>query len=770
MKKKGSEEVGDFKRSKHENQIASLLQKMQERKKTKRLSAENNFKRTQRVIRSQQKAKKEPVSLEKDKPPVIVKKKTEKGEKQSIDKEINKDQSKTRIKAPTEKFLSFQKSMEKSNAKKIKKNDEDSSKRFSLIELKEDCSKSEKGNESRNRKPNPKYELYLSKLQKVVTQSDTEKRKSTNSLISKSSKLVKSESNLKTNDLESKKKNEEKQDDKNLSIPAKKERKEKPKEIPIDPLKDVVIEKRKRIPNSKYLNTVLKNCPGKSDDNLAKTKQSNVVEESENIIKTNSEVKKDDKKVELTSKRLRVPNKKYEVTTEPPSKAKNKDNKREISTKDENRKLVSSSEKNVVSEQKTPVKIINKETNSKDHKEILQKAEFAIKRVRVPNKKYETFTQPPPEANVKNKERKNLNEDEIRQLISSSEKEVGKEKKLPDKTSLNETKCRDKNIIKSNIVTSSRVRVPNKKFAAIDSQPKVSVEDGLNRKEDEKKQLQSSTKKVVVNSISKNSEVASKRNRVPNPKYSDSIPDKVSNLKLSKVDKLEDEICPITNGTNKPTVPSKSSRSKTPTSKFSEYKKSLEIAEKELVSEPLTKKDKSNNIVKNDENKNSKSNFSSIVPSKPKIKEVESQRKQYMDAILQSHYAKIKENQTSVPVKPREQALSQPIDPKILKRKRSESSSPPRDYIYLKVDDEISIKSPIKKKMKPAVEKEVTTNKNQVNHELSKFRKIAPKDGEKQETKETKTNEIKFYIPCHKCDTVTSSTLGRAALDIKLYF
>merc|ERR1712198_570932 len=131
MKKKGSEEVGDFKRSKHENQIASLLQKMQERRKTKRLSAENNFKRTQRVIRSQQKAKKEPVSLEKDKPPVIVKKKTEKGEKQSIDKEINKDQSKTRIKAPTEKFLSFQKSMEKSNAKKIKKNDEDSSKRFS---------------------------------------------------------------------------------------------------------------------------------------------------------------------------------------------------------------------------------------------------------------------------------------------------------------------------------------------------------------------------------------------------------------------------------------------------------------------------------------------------------------------------------------------------------------------------------------------------------------------------------------------------------------
>merc|ERR1712029_888860 len=147
---------------------------------------------------------------------------------------------------------------------------------------------------------------------------------STNSLISKSSKRVKSQSYLKTNDLDSKKKNEEMQDDKNLSIPAKKERKEKPKEIPIDPLKDVVIEKRKRIPNSKYLNTVLKNCPGKSDDNLAKTKQSNV-EESENIIKTNSEVKKDDKKVELTSKRLRVPNKKYEVTTEPPSKAKNKD-------------------------------------------------------------------------------------------------------------------------------------------------------------------------------------------------------------------------------------------------------------------------------------------------------------------------------------------------------------------------------------------------------------------------------------------------------------
>merc|ERR1712111_149332 len=159
-----------------------------------------------------------------------------------MDKEINKDQSKSRIKAPTEKFLSFQKSMEKSNAKKIKKNDEDSSKRFSLIELKEDCSKSEKGNESRNRKPNPKYELYLSKLQKVVTQSDTEKSQSTNSLSSKPSKRVKSQSNLKTNDLESKKKNEEKQDDKNLSIPAKKERKEKPKEIPIDPLKDVVIE------------------------------------------------------------------------------------------------------------------------------------------------------------------------------------------------------------------------------------------------------------------------------------------------------------------------------------------------------------------------------------------------------------------------------------------------------------------------------------------------------------------------------------------------
>ena len=233
MKKIGGEDIGDLKISKHENQIATLLLKMQERRKTKRLSA-NGFKR---------------------------------------------------IKVPTEKFLSFQKSVEKSTAKMSKKsNANDSSKKVEQIKS---MKNSKSGTGSRRRKPNPKYDSIHCKPKKAATNADTKKRQSK----SKSSKLENAKPNHKLTALNSRRTEE-----------------------PVKKLNE--IEKRKRIPNSKYQDTVLQNSPGKSNG-----KQATVIKSCSKTKRFNSEDPQVNvKTAELNGKRLRIPNRKYEVTTSVNSK------------------------------------------------------------------------------------------------------------------------------------------------------------------------------------------------------------------------------------------------------------------------------------------------------------------------------------------------------------------------------------------------------------------------------------------------------------------
>ena len=238
MKKIGGEDIGDLKISKHENQIATLLLKMQERRKTKRLSA-NGFKR---------------------------------------------------IKVPTEKFLSFQKSVEKSTAKMSKKsNANDSSKKVEQIKS---MKNSKSGTGSRRRKPNPKYDSIHCKPKKAATNADTKKRQSK----SKSSKLENAKPNHKLTALNSK--------------------------ITEEPVKKLnEIEKRKRIPNSKYQDTVIQNSPVKSNGKMAMSKQATVIKSSSKTKRFNSEdPQMNVKTAELNGKRLRIPNRKYEVTTSVNSK------------------------------------------------------------------------------------------------------------------------------------------------------------------------------------------------------------------------------------------------------------------------------------------------------------------------------------------------------------------------------------------------------------------------------------------------------------------
>ena len=240
MKKIGGEDIGDLKISKHENQIATLLLKMQERRKTKRLSA-NGFKR---------------------------------------------------IKVPTEKFLSFQKSVEKSTAKMSKKsNVNDSSKKVEQIKS---MKNSKSGTGSRRRKPNPKYDSIHCKPKKAATNADTKKRQSK----SKSSKLENAKPNHKLTALNSRRTEE-----------------------PVKKLNE--IEKRKRIPNSKYQDTVIQNNPKKSNGKMAMamSKQAIVIKSSSKTKRFNSEdPQMNVKTAELNGKRLRIPNRKYEVPTSVNSK------------------------------------------------------------------------------------------------------------------------------------------------------------------------------------------------------------------------------------------------------------------------------------------------------------------------------------------------------------------------------------------------------------------------------------------------------------------
>merc|ERR1712098_588165 len=256
-----------------------------------------------------------------------------------------------------------------------------------------------------------------------TTKNQTEKSK----IISKSSRLEKSNSNYRSNSSDLKN-SKEKQCTQKLSIPAKNvSAGKKPRESD-DLVKEgnIASEKRKRIPNSKYPDSVLKSSSDKTNGKSDIPQQSIVTKESSKVNKINLKEKEvDDVSAELPNKRQRVPNKKYGVNivnTESPSK-------------DENRKLELSSKKELVKEKKPFGGNTILRTKSEEQKEDVKGADLTSKRIRIPNRKYEVTTD--------DKEKENSSELKNRKLSSSSDKEVTKLEKKPVNPAIHRTNSVD---------------------------------------------------------------------------------------------------------------------------------------------------------------------------------------------------------------------------------------------------------------------------------------------------------------------------------------
>ena len=230
-------------------------------------------------------------------------------------------------------------------------------------------------------------------------------------------------------------------------------------------------------------------------------------------------------------------------------------------------------------------------------------------------------------------------------------------------------------------------------------------------------------------------------------------------------------------------------RVRVPTSKFLEYQKSLtEENEEKKVDSPV-------------EIKATKNDSKTVVKSKPPVRPLTvkpaqssgsdlDSRQRMMDEILNAHYAKMKPSSPSVTnTNPLHGSRPQPeIHRNVSEPVKSVPESPRADnYIYIKVDDEISIKSPVrpspsfarfvaggkvtdqeKRKletdlsMTPVKPKQPTTvTEKKIMSELSRYQRIAPKGSEVRSFKENlATQGLPCYIPCHLCDYVAMSMTG----------
>ena len=244
-------------------------------------------------------------------------------------------------------------------------------------------------------------------------------------------------------------------------------------------------------------------------------------------------------------------------------------------------------------------------------------------------------------------------------------------------------------------------------------------------------------------------------------------------------------------------------RVRVPTSKFVEYQKSLseenDNMDKNMTNGKVVTKNLPNvKLVDKNANKPSSSPGPQSSGKGPYC-----ERKRMMDEILNAHYAQMKSSPTpnveKVPLKqniPNGAAQQLELGRTPTSRKPVDAVEKTlaelKDYIYIKVDDEISIKSPVKpttsfarfiagqkvthqerRKMElelsksPSLPAAATNSSKQAaldkerkfRTELSRYQKIAPKSlGNSKER--LVGSEMPSYIPCHLCEYVTMSMTG----------
>ena len=345
------------------------------------------------------------------------------------------------------------------------------------------------------------------------------------------------------------------------------------------------------------------------------------------------------------------------------------------------------------------------------------------KRERVPTSKLKSLQ----EAEKKKSEKKSKSEkrDFTKEKLNTQDDENMSEKKSSNKlpsAKREQGKKEEVDVGK----TSKRERVPTNKF--------LSYKNLLKDDEMEKSKGRADTKKVVPKETLKrksheDSESPApklpKRERVPTSKY------------LSYQDEVKAE--------TKSFGSKKQELDKTVIKPTETPKKEIQAPVKTAPLEKLKPKQKSQI-----------SSISSPVKENVLEKFSDCPRKLMMDKILENHYS----NNKIFPTKTVKSASANnaPLVPKT-------PTSAQKDYFYIRIDDEISVKSPVRTpiSIKRSSSAPSVINKK-VTEELSKYKKIAPKATSplaiKPNINEPKTDAGDSYIPCNRCGLISKSIPG----------
>ena len=153
------------------------------------------------------------------------------------------------------------------------------------------------------------------------------------------------------------------------------------------------------------------------------------------------------------------------------------------------------------------------------------------------------------------------------------------------------------------------------------------------------------------------------------------------------------------------------------------------------------------------------------------VKTQSKSRKEYMEALLNDHYAS--QDQVKMPVTPKNKNLDNSGLEKLTKESEKSTSIPESpeeedNYFYIEVDDDISFKSPSKTNIiNENPEEKRKAKSSNFSKEMNKFRRIAPKSSI-YSRKNSNENQA-FFIPCYLDDTVSISVSGFYAHLAKRY-